>query len=849
MAKQYANIDSSIRTGATGGRTYSAPYNSTVLPQSLFAQYAYKDPWYATGMLLGNGLTNQYLQNQYSKLAAQDAEAHNTTSLPNDAQGFDPTTTPRLADGTSAMGNAYSGFGGKTDQVAPDLLSNLQNVARMNYNPDTGAVAYQTPTFLPSMYTESPFSKYFPTHTDDDGRLLDPNFSFANYLNARNGNGDNGQGLLNFQQLGAMAAADQSQDPRQNVAANTGVLPTANVAVPPQSQAGISAIDGNMGKFRINGNLNYNVPGLTLPGNNPNLKSDGNVADALPGTETSANIKPQVATINGKHYVLPAATKPNGEIGDADQAAFDFYKTGNILGEFKTEKEAREYAMDVASGKVKPTIKNIGTDNAAPIQEQPAAIQPVDTAPIKEEPAPIQEQPTPIQPVADPIQAIDSGAQAAQMAQTAQTPAQDATTPAPAQTTTTNMQTSPSGTQGDTGPLDEQKLMEQLYPGAKQIDNPEYKKLHDQYVAEKDPTKQKELMDKLTNTPAYLLETDNPTYIASKAAIDKMTDPKKKAEAMQLLDNIQPKLQTPFAPQQESLTTDLTGGTPPHFDAVKREANLVQQAAADGVPWEAINAYVNNTRPAWEDSENDYNQYMMGSLYPSYANAINKGDWTTAANTALLMSDYNPALASQMLNAVPNGKEIFSAMNAQQLAAAKQQAAQAMMVYKTQAQMNLAKLNGGIRETLNKERYQFEHNEKEADRAERRYENDSKNQTTLNAAQIRATSKAAGANKPSKGDMKIMNHTAGLYHRAIDAINAGEEDPDVLAELTNYVKEHAVDMDEDTSSVMWGMAYYANGYNQEKQGASSDTVSDTWSKVPRYILEQLDDKRNWDGYK
>lgn len=276
---------------ANATRQYTRPYNTQTLPQVNFAKYAWDDPKYALGMLIGNAIGQNYLNNKQKQADQMLFRQQNPVSMPDDVPLYDVNSTPTLADGkTAAIGNAYSGFGANPDQVAADYLTNLQNVpGRLNYNADTGAVNYQSPTFLPSMYADNNLGKYYPTATDKDGNLLG-NISFADYLNNQS-KANNGQGLINFNALQQMAASDaaKSNNPQATVAQSMGVLPTANVDVPPVSKQNIPAITGQLGQ-NINGNLSFGQSNLdnTWKYKNPYLKNDGNVADALPMDTTSA---------------------------------------------------------------------------------------------------------------------------------------------------------------------------------------------------------------------------------------------------------------------------------------------------------------------------------------------------------------------------------------------------------------------------------------------------------------------------------------------------------------------------------------------------------------------------------
>ncbi len=275
---------------ANATRQYTRPYNTQTLPQVYFAKYAWDDPKYALGMLIGNAIGQNYLNNKQKQADQMLFRQQNPVSMPDDVPLYDTSSTPTLADGkTAAMGNAYSGFGANPNQVAADYLTNLQNVpGRLNYNADTGAVNYQSPTFLPSMYADNNLGKYYPTATDADGNLMG-NISFADYLNNQSKAG-NGRGLLDFNTLQQMAASDtKSNNPQATVAQSMGVLPTANVDVPPVSKQNIPAITGQLGQ-PINGNLSFGQSNLdnAWKYKNPYLKNGGNVADALPIENTSA---------------------------------------------------------------------------------------------------------------------------------------------------------------------------------------------------------------------------------------------------------------------------------------------------------------------------------------------------------------------------------------------------------------------------------------------------------------------------------------------------------------------------------------------------------------------------------
>ena len=262
---------------ASAMREYTPSYSTQAVPQLQFAQYAWNDPKFALGMLLGN-LGGQYLGSKLEKDAAQrQFRQDNPTAIPDDAKLFDVNSIPTNANGNQAVGTAYNKFNGDNG-VSNDFLTNLQNVqGKLQYDPATqAATGYQTPAFLPSMQADNNLQDYFSK-----------NFNFANYLNGQTApNG--GQGLLNFSQLQAMAGGNNAAD--NPVSQSMGVLPTANVQTPTQADASIPAITGRLGN-PINGSLNMNTSALSLPwqGKFDYLKKAGDdVAASSPADGTAA---------------------------------------------------------------------------------------------------------------------------------------------------------------------------------------------------------------------------------------------------------------------------------------------------------------------------------------------------------------------------------------------------------------------------------------------------------------------------------------------------------------------------------------------------------------------------------
>lgn len=866
-------------------RQYSAPFATQALPQLNFAQYAFQDPRFALGMLLGNAVGANILNRKQKEADQMLFRQDNPVSMPDNVPLYDTSSTPTLADGkTAAVGNAYSGFGANPAQVSDNFLANLQGVnGRLNYNTDTGAINYQTPTFLPSMYATNNLGDYYPTATDADGNMIG-NISFADYLNNQSKAGQ-GEGLFDFNALQKMAADDAAKaaakNPQATVAQSMGVLPTANVDVPSKSNSYIPAITGRLGN-PINGSLS--MSGFNLNNNDPNskfytwnLKSGGDVADASPATIPSAQTsvpgmiapgnvdtsnglpKVRVTEIDGKHYILPA-TGADGKTLDENQTAYNFYETGNTLGVFDNQKDAKKYADQINKDAGDKPVPAVHAMEAQPTDEAPIKdvqpIQPVDNQPIKPiDNQPIKEEPAPIQPVEGPIQPVDATAQANTQAAT-QTPQANVTITPGQQASVSQPAITQAANQTDTGifPNDPQKLMGRLFPGETQIDNPHYKELIDQYNKETDPTKKQALMDKLNNTPAYMLRSDNPYYMATKTLYDNEKDANKKKEWQAALDNLPRYNVRPFDQVEQSLETDMSGGHPKHIDAQKNESDFVHWAIQHDMPIDVVNSTLEQYRPVWQAEEQQHNDYQTSALYPLYYQAAMNGQYDTAATIAQSMAQYNPQLSTQMLATLPNGLNYYATADAKERAATAQRNKVYNMGLQNKYALGQITTRGKIQDSTQNKRLQFEKYKTDKELAERARESDNSNAVRMATARAgggssRGGSGGSGGEKIDKTDRQAMNMATDLYERAIKQNNDGTLDHDAVDKLTEWVNNNAGKYDDDTKTMLNAMAYVAQGLMLEKEGASGDYIYEhAFQYVPKYLLEQLLPNRNFDGY-
>lgn len=855
-------------------RQYSAPFTTQALPQLNFAQYAFQDPRFALGMLIGNAVGANILNRKQKEADQQLWRQDNPVSMPDNVPLHDTSSTPTLADGkTAAVGNAYSGFGANPSQVSDNFLANLQGVnGRLNYNTDTGAINYQTPTFLPSMYAANNLGNYYPTATDADGNMIG-NISFADYLNNQSKAGQ-GQGLFDFNALQKMAADDAAKaaakNPQATVAQSMGVLPTANVDVPSKSDSYIPAITGRLGN-PINGSLS--MSGFNFNSNDPyskfyslNLKSGGDVADASPATATSAQTtvpgmiapgnvdtsnglpKVRVTEIDGKHYILPA-TGADGKTLDENQTAYNFYETGNTLGVFDNKKDAKKYADQINKDAGDKPVPAVHAMEAQPTDEAPIKdvqpIQPVDNQPIKPvDNQPIKEGPAPIQPVEGPIQPVDA------TAPTDTQPTAQANTQATAQTPQANVTitpgqqvSAPQTTATDTGifPNDPQKLMDRLFPGETQIDNPYYKDLLDQYNKEIDPAKKQSLMDKLNNTPAYMLRSDNPDYMAAKTLYDNEKDANKKKEWQAALDNLPRYNVRPFDQVEQSLETDMSDGHPKHVNAQKNESDFVHWAIQHDMPIDVVNSTLERYRPVWQAEEQQYNDYQTSALYPLYYRAAMNGQYDTAATIAQSMAQYNPQLSAQMLATLPNGLNYYATADAKERAATAQQNKVYNMGLQNKYTLGQIVTRGKIEDAQLKERLEHDTWKTNKTIAEQAREADNKNNVTMSVAQMRSAN--SGSNKISKGDQKIANHVENLWRDVITHAKNGtlptEEGHNAVEALQKYIdKEKVQDLDDDDLTYIRSKAYAAMFLLMKAEG-NENMAAQAVGAIPDYWRHDL----------
>ncbi|MGE1061181.1 hypothetical protein NXG27_00825 [Megasphaera paucivorans] len=166
-----------------------------------FAMYAYKDPMFALGQLLGEAWNNQYNQRGVDKgvAATSGLDDMHGNGISNDTQAF---SAPQLESGA-----------GDNGQQAADFQSALANDKnKLTYDPNTRQITYQAPAFIPALYSKNNAINYaHPT-------------SFADFVNTNQGD-VNGSGLIDMSKLATLSGNDAKTQP---VLSNEGVDGTSS---------------------------------------------------------------------------------------------------------------------------------------------------------------------------------------------------------------------------------------------------------------------------------------------------------------------------------------------------------------------------------------------------------------------------------------------------------------------------------------------------------------------------------------------------------------------------------------------------------------------------------------------
>ncbi len=770
LAKTYDNIDKNAQIGSQ-----ILPNSGTSLPLPAMAQYAYHDPNFALGNLIGSYLAGVY-------------QSHNTP---------DTTPQPILQVGMGQGSN-------------PDFQSTLDANAGNKFTLDeNGNAVYKTPAFVPAMYS--------------DTTIQAPPQSFKEYIN--NGlNTVNGSGLFSIDQLSQMAK------PAPNV------QPTGNTDIP--------AITGQLGDA-LNGSLSMSMNGSPFSNGwtyqNPySPKSSGDtveqtpvspssqkrsamytIDDTFPGMIEKGNIdianRPTVhladgsiatvrsmgINVDGKEYLIPTVSD-DGRLLTKDEAIAEFKKTGKHLGVFDSPEASDRYAValhnqqdGMYTGKPAEETKNTNTVGISPI----AANEP-----------PIKAVEPPIQPAETPIKA-------------------------------------------NTPPLSEDK--KEVYDGKNlRIQSAQDGQMYDFTVSNdgkwitfdhaKVPAAMKDKLISAMHNPQQ-------SYLDLTAAFTRPT--------------------VPDAASADTTANASAADTAPQpFNAQKQAAEYVRIMRERGFNDNAINADLQVRMPAWQEKEDQYNNYQASALFPLYQAAIRKGDNISAGQLAQQMAQYNPQLSSYMLSGMPTGINYYNTLDANQRAATAEQYKRADIQderkYKSEEeeksfnrQVQMKQIEANLQAIARRMDMQDKLAYQRATQEEkiallRSYgatDEDIRYALGGGGSRSRGGSSASGSaggqsgGKLTEKQKELGNELNNLYTAAMTPDGNGRLDHDAVDELTEFVNKNANKLDDEDATLFRAKAYIAQGFMQKRDG-HEDGAYAMFSKVPRYLLEELVPNMNWDGY-
>ena len=830
MANKLSNINKSVQTG-------SQVKSNWALPTNQYVQMAYNDPKFALGNLIGTYLLNRYVGN------VDNGES-------NDMQPKTAANSGVLPDFQSAL-NADTGHRFQVDE--------------------NGNVAYHAPTLAPAITVDNP---------------IQANQDFKDYYNSYNNKNVDGSGLLDMTQLAQLAGvAPATPTPTDATAA-----PQAGSVNPSPLNGGNFAIDGDLGKYattnpqsltggtwKYHGQFspkNYgdiawaavsptntdaqtkNEPMYTLNGDFPGMIRTGNIDIAnrptvkLPDGRT-ATVFSKSFNLDGKEVLLPTVSK-DGKLWTDQEAVDNYRKTGENLGVFDSPEAASRYAQALHEQQDEMYVR----PNEQPIK---------DNTPIKDEGQPIKEEPQPITANATPI-TEDKKEQL--------------------NGNTLRIQSASDGNMYDFTISSDGKWIQ--FPNGGKL--PATQK--DALIAAMHNPKQGYDEIETMATPLHNITPNLPQDI--KDATKK--DPAKATMARMMANNIDSRDMTDST-NPGVFTDNLHIGTPntvqntgqtaanlnepQPFNAEQWKRDFIIRQRKKGFSGDVINDMLGDLMPQAQAQEDKYNRYQAGILMPLYQVAIKNKDYSTAAQLAQGMMQYNKEVGNYMLSTLPTAQNFYATDVKKEMAKTANDYKMGQIdknhAYKVEDdnkaherkkelkqidfnnQISLKELDERLRELnihfTNEEKRQYTALGMQ-DRYDFGIAHGLTPEQSLGLAGGKGTSSKSGSSssggsgeKISQSHQEAMNIVGDLYERAMKPNEDGTLDANAVDALTEWANDNAGKYDPDTRTLIRSMAYVAQGVRLEKNGASGDTVYEKAFKyVPKYYLEKLLPNRNFDGY-
>lgn len=810
LANKLSNIDKNIQTG-------SQVKSNWALPTNQYVQMAYNDPKFTLGNLIGTYLLNRYVGN------VDNGEA-------NDMQ-------PKLT--------ADSG-------VLPDYQSTLNTNTGHRFQVDeNGNVAYHAPTLAPAITVDNP---------------IQANQDFKDYYNSYNNNNVDGSGLLDMTHLAQMAGVA----PATPTPTDATVAPQAGAVNPSPLNGGDFAIDGDLGKYattnpqsltggtwKYHGQFspkNYgdiagaavsptttnapkNEPMYTLNGDFPGMIQTGNIDIAnrptvkLPDGRI-ATVRSASFNIDGKEVLLPTVSK-DGKLWTDQEAVDNYRKTGENLGVFNSPEAADRYAQALHEQQDEMYVR----PNEPPIKDE---------TPIKDEGQPIKEEPQPIT--------------------------------------------------ANTAPITEDKK-EQLNGNTLRIQSANDGNMYDFTISSdgkwiqfpnggKMPVTQKDALITAMHNPKqsyYDIETfatplHNLTPNLPQDAKDAIkNDPTKAPMARMIANNIDSRDMTdstnpgvftdnlhigiPNAVQNTAQTPVNPNEVQP-FNAEQWKRDFIIRQRKKGFSSDVINDMLGDLMPQAQAQEDKYNRYQAGILTPLYQAAIKNKDYSTAAQLAQGMMQYNKELGNYMLSTLPTAQNFYATDVAKDRAKTAQDYKITNMgitqKYKEQNDRTAFENNKALKDLT----YQQQVKLKELDEALReqgmvfntqqkiallkatpeiRYNffksHGATDEQALGLADGKGTS-SKGSSGVSKSEEKVANNIEFMWKKATQTGDDGKLDHDAVNDLLEYAEKHAGDFDDDDGTYMLSKAYAAQFLMHKAEG-NENMAAEALSYIPEYYRHEL----------
>lgn len=820
MANKLSNITKSAQTG-------SQVKSNWALPTNQYVQMAYNDPKFALGNLIGTYLLNRYVGN------VDNGEA-------NDMQPKLTTDSGALLDYQSTL-NADTGHRFQVDE--------------------NGNVAYHAPTLAPAITVDNP---------------IQANQDFKDYYNSYNNKNVDGSGLLDMTQLAQMAGVSptaQTQAATQTPAVTA--APQAGAVNPSPLNGGNFAIDGDLGKYattnpqsltggtwKYHGQFppkNYgdiawaavsptntdaqtkNEPMYTLNGDFPGMIRTGNIDIAnrptvkLPDGRT-ATVFSKSFNLDGKEVLLPTVSK-DGKLWTDQEAVDNYRKTGENLGVFDSPEAASRYAQALHEQQDEMYVR----PNEQPIK---------DNTPIKDERQPIKEEPQPITANTAPI-TEDKKEQL--------------------NGNTLRIQSANDGNMYDFTISSDGKWIH--FPNGGKM--PATQK--DALITAMHNPKQSYYDIEISATPLHNHMLELPQDI--KEAIKK--DPNKAVMARlmennvdlrDLADSTNPGVFTDNLHIGIPNTAQSTTQTPVNpnevqpFNAEQWKRDFIIRQRKKGFSGDVINDMLGDLMPQAQAQEDKYNRYQAGILTPLYQAAIKNKDYSTAAQLAQGMMQYNKELGNYMFSTLPTAQNFYATDVKNEMAKTANDYKMGQIdknhAYKVEDdnkaherqkelkqidfnnQVYLKQLDERLRELnihfTNEEKRQYAALGMQ-DKYNYGIAHGLTPEQSLGLAGFKGTtSKGGGSEKVPKDVQKAYNNVMNKFNAGLSAVKSdpnSDEAANAVEDLTKYVQDNKDNFDPSMASTMYAMGAMLEGFRYKMQG-NNDDAAQAWGQVPSHLLKQ-----------